>query len=91
MRSRTQFTNGASGMSRSGCLLTLSIKTIKTSIFDRRLQGIKALNDYIEKNSKNKTACLKLINLIKKNEIIQEIFGANYHSQIINKSTEIVK
>ena len=71
--------------------LTLSIKTIKTSIFDRRLQGIKALNDYIEKNSKNKTACLKLINLIKKNEIIQEIFGANYHSQIINKSTEIVK
>ena len=71
--------------------LTLSMKTIKTSIFDRRLQGIKALNDYIEKNKNNKSACLKLIDLIKKNEIIQEIFVANYHSQIINKSTDIVK
>ena len=71
--------------------LTLAMKTIKTSIFDRRLQGIKALNDYIEKNSKNKESCIKLVNLIKKNDIIQEIFGANYHSQLINKSTEIVK
>ena len=71
--------------------LTLSLKTIKTSIFDRRLQGIKALNDYIEKNSKNKESCKKLVNLIKKNDILQEIFGANYHSQLINKSTEIVK
>ena len=33
----------------------------------------------------------KIIELIKKNELIQEIFGANYHSQIINKSKEIVK
>ena len=71
--------------------LTLSMKTIKTSIFDRRLQGIKALNDYIEKNQKNPNARKKLVNLIKKNEIIQEIFGANYHSQLINKSNEIVK
>ena len=71
--------------------LTLSMKTIKTSIFDRRLQGIKALNDYIEKNSKNKESCKKLVGLIKKNDIISEIFGANYHSQLINKSTEIVK
>ena len=28
---------------------------------------------------------------MKKNKIIQEIFGPNYHSQIINKSKEIVK
>ena len=33
----------------------------------------------------------KIIELIKKNELIQEIFGPNYHSQIINKSKEIVK
>ena len=71
--------------------LTLSMKTIKTSIFDKRLQGIKALNDYIEKNKKNKDSCKNIILLLKKNNIIQEIFGANYHSQIINKSTEIVK
>ena len=27
---------------------------IKTSIFDKRIQGIKALNDYIEENKKKK-------------------------------------
>jgi len=71
--------------------LTLSTKIIKTSIFDRRLQGIKSLNEYIEKNSDNEEICEKIINIIKDNKIIEEIFGANYHSQIINKSTEIVK
>ena len=50
--------------------LNLSIKTIKTSIFDRRLQGIKALNDYIEKNKNNKEALHKIIDLIKKNIFI---------------------
>ena len=71
--------------------LTLSTKIIKSSIFDRRLQGIKSLNEYIEKNNNNSKVCKKIIKIIKDNKIIEEIFGANYHSQIINKSTEIVK
>ena len=71
--------------------LTLSIKTIKTNIFDRRLQGIKALNEYIEKNEKNKEMLKKIIELIKTNNIISEIFGTKYHSQIIIKSKEIIK
>ena len=71
--------------------LALSTKIIKTSIFDRRLQGIKSLNEYIEKNNNNPKICKKIINIIKENKIIEEIFGANYHSQIINKSTDIVK
>ena len=71
--------------------ITLSLKTIKTSIFDRRLQGIKDLNDFIEKNEKNKDILKRIIVLIKENKIISEIFGANYHSQIISKANEIVK
>jgi len=71
--------------------ITLSLKTIKTSIFDRRLQGIKALNDFIEKNEKNKDILKRIIVLIKENKIISEIFGANYHSQIISRANEIVK
>ena len=71
--------------------ITLSLKTIKTSIFDRRLQGIKALNDFIEKNEKNKDILKRIIALIKENKIISEIFGANYHSQIISRANEIVK
>ena len=71
--------------------LTLSMKTIKTSIFDKRLQGIKSLNEFIEKNQKNEEILKNIIELLKKNEIISEIFGANYHSQIISKSNEIIK
>ena len=71
--------------------LALSLKTIKTSFFDRRLNGIKTLNEFIEKNKNNKGILTKIIDLIKKNEIISEIFGANYHSQLISKSNEIVK
>ena len=71
--------------------ISLSIKMIKTSIFDKRIQGIKALNDYINENNKNEKLMKILIDLIKKNEIIKEIFGANYHSQIISKSNKILE
>ena len=71
--------------------LTLSMKAIKTSIFDRRLEGIKALNEFIDKNQSKKDISKKIIEIIKKNNIISEIFGANYHSQIISKSNKIVK
>ena len=70
--------------------ISLSIKMIKTSIFDKRIQGIKALNDYINENSKKKNLMKTVTNLIQKNEIIKEIFGANYHSQIISKSDKIL-
>ena len=65
---------------------TMSLKAIKSSIFDSRLQGIKQLNEYIETNKQNEESCKKIIELLKKNQIIQDIFGPNYHSQIINKS-----
>ena len=70
--------------------INLSIKMIKTSIFDKRIQGIKALNDYINENIKNENLMKMVINLVQKNEIIKEIFGANYHSQIISKSDKIL-
>ena len=70
--------------------INLSIKMIKTSIFDKRIQGIKALNDYIEENHKKESAMKIVVDLIQKNEIIKEIFGANYHSQIISKSNKIL-
>ena len=71
--------------------LSLSLKEIKTNTFNLRLNGIKDLDEFIEKNKTNKNMREKIIELIKKNELIQEIFGPNYHSQIINKSKEIVK
>ena len=70
--------------------ISLSIKMIKTSIFDKRIQGIKGLNDYIEENNKKENSMKILVDLIQKKEIIKEIFGANYHSQIISKSNKIL-
>ena len=44
--------------------ISLSIKMIKTSIFDKRIQGIKALSDYIDENDKNENSMKKLVELI---------------------------
>ena len=73
-----------------GIILNLAIKKIKTDFFDKRLQGIKLLNEYINKNKNNETKLLNICVLLK-NNIIEEIFGPNFHSQIISKSFEIVK
>ena len=70
--------------------LRLSIKMLKTSIFDKRMQGIKSLNEFISDKEKKEESMNTLINLIQKNEIIKEIFGSNYHSQIISKSNKIL-
>ena len=71
--------------------ISLSLREIKTNTFSLRLNGIKNLSEFIEKNLANTELKKKIIELMKKNKIIQEIFGPNYHSQIINKSKEIVK
>ena len=71
-------------------IISFSIKMIKTSIFDKRIQGIKKLNEFIQENITKENTMKIIIDLIQKNEIIKEIFGANYHSQIISKSDKIL-
>ena len=67
------------------------MKEIKTSSFNLRINGIKNLNEILEKNKNNNKIIEKIISSIKENSIIQDIFGPNYHSQIISKSKEILK
>ena len=68
----------------------LSIKLIKSSIFDKKIQGLKMLSEFIktklETEEKN-----NIINVIKKNNLIKELFGSNYHTQIIKQSNDIVE
>ena len=71
--------------------ISISLKMIKTSIFDKRLQGVKTLNDYIKSNRNNEIVLTKIIKQIKENEIINEIFGPNSHSQIISKVNDIIE
>ena len=55
--------------------LTFAIKSIKTSIFDYRLKGIKDINDIIEKNRNNKKILSKILSLIKQSNMIFGFFG----------------
>ena len=71
--------------------LKYAFKIIKSSNFEKRLNGIKALNNFINKNKNNEKTLENISREIKENKIIDEIFGPNYHSQMISKSKEIVK
>ena len=68
----------------------LTIKLIKSSIFDKKLQGLKMLAEYLRINSDEENKKY-IIDIIKTNNIIKELFGSNYHTQIINKSNEIIE
>ena len=70
--------------------LTLNLKMIKSSKFDKVIQGLKFIGDYI-KTISDDNGKKNLIDLIKKNNIIKDIFGTNYHAQIISKSNDILE
>ena len=70
--------------------MKIIIKMINSSIFDKRLHGVKLLNDYLKSNKDNDVIVTSVLQLMKHNNIIQEIFGVNSHSQIIAKSTDII-
>ena len=70
--------------------LKIAIKMINSSIFDKRLQGVKLLNDYLQSSKDNDDIVNTVLSLMKHNNIIKEIFGVNSHSQIIAKSHDII-
>ena len=67
------------------------LSLINSNTFDKRLQGIKELNDFIFKSKNKENALKRAAELIKEKKTINEIFGSNYHSQIILKSSEVLK
>ena len=70
--------------------LDLSIRLIKSSIFDKKLYGLKMLTEYLKMNL-NDDEKNDIIDIIKKNNIIKELFGSNYHTQIMTKSNDILE
>ena len=71
--------------------LFLLFKIIKVSVFDKRFQGVKDLNERIIRAKNNEKILKRMAELIKENNLVNEIFGPNYHTQIISKSKEIIK
>ena len=72
-------------------LLTLAFRKIKTIYFDKRIEGIKFIDGILNKRKNDEQSISKICILIKENKLLNEIFGPNYHSQIISKSAEMVK
>ena len=70
--------------------LLVLFKMIKASVFDKRLQGVKDLNEKIIRAQNEDKILKRMAELIKENKLINEIFGPNYHTQIISKSKEII-
>ena len=76
-------------MEKNEINLVLSLNMIKSNKFDDRKKGIKEL-DKILGNSQDSQKEI-LANLIQKEKIINEIFGPNYHSQIISMTNKLIK
>lgn len=71
--------------------LNIILKSIGGTIFNKRLKGVRDLNKYLNKIDKNKQVQLKVADLLLSRNIINELFGSNYHSQLLKESGEILK
>jgi hypothetical protein len=71
-------------------LLTCSLKLIKSGSLDKRIQSIKSLVEYLRNCKDNKEKLEKAFVQIKENNIFEEIFGSNSHSQLIIKSQDLI-
>ena len=82
--------SGEKNSKKNDVRLELSIKLIMSSIFDKKIQGLKMLSEYIKSNLETEEKNY-IIEVIKKNNLIKELFGSNYHTQIIKQSNDIVE
>ena len=71
--------------------LNFAIKMLKTDFLDKRTSAIKSINDIIKKHKYNNDFKQQLIDLIKQNNIIYEIFGPNSHIQLVRNSKDIIE
>ena len=73
--------------------LNLAIKMLKTSYLDKRTNAIKKIGEIIFnlRRMKDDNFVMKLLESLKKNKVIYEIFGPNNHIQLISNSKEIIE
>ena len=71
--------------------LNFAIKMLKTEYLDKRTSAIKSISDIIKIHKYNDEFKQKLIELIKDNNIIYEIYGPNSHIQLVRNSKELIE
>jgi len=72
-------------------ILNISFKLIKTTLFEKKLKGIESLSKYLNSNKLSEKAEIKILDFIKNNNILNEIFVSENNSKIILKSYGIIK
>ena len=71
--------------------LNFAIKMLKTNFLDKRTAAIKSISDLIKIFKNNDEFKKILIDIIKDNNIIYEIYGPNSHVQLVSKSKELIE
>ena len=71
--------------------ISTAIKFLKTSSLDKRIHAVKTIIDIIKSARFDKDKTLAILQLIEDNQIFNEIYGANSHIQLINKSKELLE
>jgi len=71
--------------------ITFSLKMIKTTFLEKRIQAVKNLVDVINSSKLDKEKSSFLLKLIEENKIFFEIFGTNSHFQLINMSKDLLE
>lgn len=71
--------------------ITCSIKFLKSTSLDKRIQAIKTLVDIIKTSKADKDKSIRVLKIIEEHKVFNEIFGANSHIQLINKSQELLE
>lgn len=70
--------------------ISFAIKMIKTTFLEKRIAAIKTIIDVIKSCRGNPEKKAMILKLIEENQIFFEIYGPNSHTQLINKSKDLL-
>lgn len=71
--------------------ISFSLKMLKSSLLDKRISAVKNIVDIIKNAKEDKEKTEKLLDIIEEHKIFNEIFGANSHIQLINRSKNLLE
>jgi ubiquitin carboxyl-terminal hydrolase 9/24 len=87
------FTEGADQRNKllENINLNLSIKLLKTTFLDKRIQAVKTIMDIIKSMKNDPSKKEFMLKLIDDSQIFNEIYGKNSHIQLIIKSKDLLE
>ena len=71
--------------------ISSSLKMIKTTFLEKRIQAVKTLVDVIKFSKTDKEKRSENLKLIEDNQVFRKIYGPNLHIKLINKKKELFR